>query len=829
VCGFNQLYEWQNQQDRDKVFTLHDGPPYANGKTHVGHLINKVLKDIANRYYLLQGYKVQYVPGWDCHGLPIEQKALSNKDMGHLTPLQIRQKARQFAKEAIKDQMQSFQRWGIMADWDKQTYFTFDAHYQAEQLEIFYQMYEKGYVYQSFMPVYWSPSSKTALAEAELEYNQNHVSTAAYVSFPVTSIPALSQFTGSEIKLFAVIWTTTPWTLPANQAICYAPQLKYTIARDMETDKFYICGEIFLEKLKSLCKGRLEVISTVKGEDLQGGTYSNPLALDPELPFLPGSHVSEDMGTALVHTAPAHGPEDFSLAIDHDIKPVVLVDENGQYTSEAGSSLAGLNIGDEADKAVLSMLGENVIHSEAHTHSYPYDWRTKKPVILRASKQWFVNTKLLTDKAVAALKKTKIVPSSLENSMISMLESRKFWCISRQRVWGVPIPVFYHKETGEKLLERDTVDHIKSLILENGSDVWWRMSEQELLPEHVLKKYGSSTSADYVKGQDILDIWFDSGTSWAAVLPEGLQADVYLEGVDQFKGWFQSSLLTSLATKETAPYKSIVVHGFSVDEEGLKMSKSVGNVIDPDVVINGGKNKKTHPAYGVDVLRLWAAHYGLQNQVRIGANIIQKCNEDLFQIRKILRLLLGNLSNYSHRDLPVSYEDLWPQDKYMLCLLYDFDQKVKDYYREFEFGKILFATENLLNTTLSRFYLNITKDRLYCSNSESPDRQSCQFVLYHTLHVITKCLAPIVPHLMEEVYQYFPCRDAEEECLFKSSWYNIPKEWKNVDIEFLIGPVLQIQDTVISSLETPGDFDVTLVCSGPLHNVLQVRAWYNTV
>nr|DBA27275.1 TPA: hypothetical protein GDO54_011438 [Pyxicephalus adspersus] len=598
-CNFSQLYNWQKNRKTKKEFSLHDGPPYANGDPHVGHALNKILKDITNRFHMMRGYKVSYVPGWDCHGLPIELKALG--DLGgkadNLSPMEIRTKAKAFAEKAIEKQKASFIRWGVMADWEK-CYYTFDKHFEAKQLDVFSKMHEK--VMSPYL--HFSLQYRTALAEAELEYNQQHVSRSVYAKFPLQKPPPnLASVIDGTTKVSALIWTTQPWTIPANQAVCYMPASSYSLVKCLTTGELYILAADLVDSTALSLGTKFEIISTFKGSDLENGVCEHPTIPGRLSPLLPANHVTMGKGTGLVHTAPAHGVEDYSVASHHKLSVGCLVDETGCYTSEAGADLEKKAVLEDGNEAVIQMLlgSKNLLKEESFVHSYPYDWRTKKPVIIRASKQWFVSTSNIKDKAQEALKKVKFVPSSASSRMLKMLEERTYWCISRQRSWGVPIPVFYHKETQEPLINRDSIGHIIKLVEQHGTDVWWTHPIEELLPKSVLKQAGSSADVlEYEPGRDVLDIWFDSGTTWAHVLegPEQ-RADVYIEGKDQLGGWFQSSLLTSVASRNKAPYKNIIVHGFVLSETGDKMSKSVGNVVDPDVVINGGQVTEAYKNY----------------------------------------------------------------------------------------------------------------------------------------------------------------------------------------------------------------------------------------
>ncbi|XP_012935792.1 isoleucine--tRNA ligase, mitochondrial isoform X2 [Aplysia californica] len=825
---FQNLYSWQRQQNWTEEFVLHDGPPYANGKTHVGHTVNKVLKDITNRYKVMKKCKVHYVPGWDCHGMPIEVKAITD-DMGQhqkLSPLEIRAKAKKFAEGVIREQRKSFMRWGIMADWSK-SYLTMNPQYQEKQLEVFYKIYQKGFVYRNYMPVYWSPSSGTALAEAELEYNPEHVSKSVYLTFPLLTQPKVEQLDKvSGATVHAVIWTTTPWTLPFNQAICYNPGIRYAFLKCARSSNVYLCEESFVEKLKAIVGGDLELLCNVDGHTLEGTVYKHPLN-QQELPFLPGEHVLPGKGTGLVHTAPAHGHDDFQVAVRNDLPLECHVDAQGRYTSGVDSSMVGKVVDDDANEAVLSALSKNVLQVENFTHSYPYDWRTKKPVIIRSSQQWFIDVSALRDQALECLSEVKISPPQSEGGMVSQLQSRPYWCISRQRTWGVPIPVFYHKESGEPLVTRETVDHLKELFRTQSPDCWWTLPVSELLPDRLLAELGKGQSSDYSRGEDILDIWFDSGVSWASVLAEvGGQADVYLEGIDQFKGWFQTSLLTSVAVNGRAPYKQIVTHSFATDEEGKKMSKSVGNVTDPEEVINGGKNKKTSPSYGVDVLRWWVAHSHHHQQIQVGPSILSRFHEDVFKVRKCVRHLLGNLFDFEPGVHSVPYDEMTAVDQYMLYVLSTTMQQIDEAYESISYHKVIQNIEKFVYSDLSSFYINITRDRCYCSDIDSKVRRSSQTVQYHIARTLTSAFAPVMPHLAEEIFQYIPGHDdadSDTDSIFKLGWCTPDLAWNNPDAAHRLMPVFDIRRDLLEELgtESPVDFDTLIYSSPQLHDLLR--------
>uniref|UniRef100_A0A3B4XQV8 Isoleucine--tRNA ligase, mitochondrial n=1 Tax=Seriola lalandi dorsalis TaxID=1841481 RepID=A0A3B4XQV8_SERLL len=838
-CGFADLYSWQRERKAKKEFCLHDGPPYANGDPHVGHALNKILKDIRNRFEMLRGRQVHYIPGWDCHGLPIELKALGELGTSGLSPLQIRQKAREFAEKAIARQKAAFQRWGVMADWD-QCYYTYDGAYEAAQLKVFQEMHSKGLIYQDYKPIFWSPSSKTALAEAELEYNPEHVSRAIYATFPLITLPAeIASGKGLE-SVSVLVWTTQPWTIPANQAICYMPNAQYSVVKRADNSQLLLVAMERTASVAALLGTELESVGTFTGSQLEGGICKHPTIPDKEVPLLPANHVTMAKGTGLVHTAPAHGMEDYSVASQYKLSVECIVDEDGKFTESAGPDLHNLSVMREGTDKVICMLKEcgALVKEEKCVHSYPYDWRTKQPVIIRPSKQWFINTASLKDKAKEVLQKVRVLPESAKGSLLAMLDRRTYWCISRQRSWGVPIPVFYHKETGEALVNKHTVSHIATLFKEKGSDCWWELPIETLLPPEVLKKSKAGPVTDYIRGEDVLDIWFDSGASWAAVLEEEMEgdsqepesrlswlpaplrkplvaesdsrADAYVEGKDQIGGWFQSSLLTSVAVRNKAPYKSLVVHGFAISEQGEKMSKSLGNVVDPDTVINGGKDNGL-PAYGADVLRWWVAESNIFSEVQIGPSALNSARDSIGKLRNTLKFLLGNLHGFDPLTQAVDSKEMHYIDQYMLHLLREYSMKVTDAYSEFDAGRVIRVLQAFIARDVSSFYFSIIKDRLYCDPEDSLGRRSCQTVLEEVLDGVTRSIAPILPHLAEEVYLHAPGHD-KAETLFKSGWIKSSSVWKQPGLEEAVEGACAIRDSFLSSI--PGkhaaQYDLTV-------------------
>ncbi|XP_038148635.1 isoleucine--tRNA ligase, mitochondrial isoform X2 [Cyprinodon tularosa] len=843
-CGFADLYSWQRERKSKKEFCLHDGPPYANGDPHVGHALNKILKDIRNRFEVLRGRQVHYIPGWDCHGLPIELKALGELGTSGLSPLEIRQKAREFAEGAIARQKAAFQRWGVMANWE-QCYYTFDGAYEAAQLKLFQEMHNKGLVYQDYKPVFWSPSSRTALAEAELEYNPEHVSRAIYATFPLATLPPKIASEDGLENVSVLIWTTQPWTIPANQAVCYMPNAQYSVVKRADTSQLLLLAAERTASLAALLGTELQTVATFTGLQLEGGTCKHPTIPDKQIPLLPANHVTMGKGTGLVHTAPAHGMDDYSVASQFDLPVECMVDEDGKFTELAGPELQNLSVITEGTQRVISMLQESgaLVLEEQCVHSYPYDWRTKQPVVIRPSKQWFINTASLKHKAKEALQKVRVLPESARGSLLAMLDRRTYWCISRQRSWGVPIPVFYHKETGEPLINTYTVSHIAKLFKEKGSDCWWELPIEALLPPEVLKKSKAGPVSDYVRGDDVLDIWFDSGASWAAVLEEDMEeepkepesrlswlpgslrkplvpesdprADVYVEGKDQLGGWFQSSLLTSVAVRNKAPFKSLVVHGFAISEKGEKMSKSLGNVVDPDEVINGTKDGSL-AAYGADVLRWWVAESNVFSEVQIGPSVLNSARDSISKLRNTLRFLLGNLQSFDPHQHAVDPKEMYYIDQYMLHMLREYSMKVTDAYSEFDAGRVIRILQAFITRELSSFYFSIIKDRLYCSPEDSLGRRSCQTALEEILDGVTRSVAPILPHLAEEVYLHAPGHDADT--LFKSGWIKSSSVWRRPGLEEAVEGACAIRDSFLSSIpgKNAGQYDLTIAIEAGL-------------
>ncbi|KAK9885904.1 hypothetical protein WA026_013778 [Henosepilachna vigintioctopunctata] len=805
----SNVYDWQRQNLSDPEFILHDGPPYANGTPHMGHAMNKILKDIILRFKMLEGRKVHYIPGWDCHGLPIELKALKNKSINQ-NPLEIRCKARDFAKEAIEIQKKMFISWGVIGDWNN-AYTSYSVDYIKNELKKFYELYSKQLIHRDVKPIYWSPSTKTALAESELEYNPNHKSLSLYLRCEVEEI----TFTQFPIKkpIYALIWTTTPWTLPSNQAVCFNPNLTYCLCTKDSGQTIHIVAIETIDELKKNFNCDIEILAVLPDGTLSEAKYRHPIYKDKILSFLVGSHVDAVKGTGLVHTAPAHGHDDFLVALKNDMSIIDLVDDDGCYTQEAGPDLAGKFVLTEGNEAIIKLIKDNVIHLSELTHSYPYDWRTKTPVVVKASAQWFLNSNALKNKAIESLNNVAFVPNSkgaiYKKEFLKQIEKRPFWCISRQRKWGVHIPVFYEKDTEEVVLNEEIMNHQYKLLDEYGVDYWWQLSEDKLLPGHM-------DSAKFKKGEDILDIWFDSGISWSKVLNGERSADIYLEGGDQLNGWFYSSLITSLALRNVLPYKTLYIHGFAVDEKGLKMSKSLGNIINPVDVVEGSKSKKP---YGIDVLRWWVSCHANQNSlVYVSENVLQSCSDEVQKIRNVLRFALASISDYEY----VKYENncLSFIDAYMLHILYQFKEEIREDIDNYEFHKLGKKVINIVTNEISAFYYTCIKDRLYCNTKDSASRKCAQFVLYHIFETISQAVAPILPHLVEELYSYLPTKRGKT--YFTSFHEKIQQNWKNDDVQQIMDVILDIRKNFNLQIGTGTNvMDVNIIFSEHIFDKIQ--------
>lgn len=809
----NNIYETLSRHNPGDKYTLHDGPPYANGDLHIGHALNKILKDFINRYQLLHGRRARLIPGWDTHGLPIELKVLqSMKDTERreLTPISLRKKAASFALKTVDAQREQFKRYGVWADWED-AYVTLKPQYEAAQLRVFGEMVLRGHIYRGRKPVHWSPSSRTALAEAELEYPDGHTSRSIYVAMPINSVGEKALSNGEEVGkalegAALAIWTTTPWTIPANLAIAVNDRLEYSVVEitgdgnapssasenssplPLEVSKLVIATDL-VPALAEKFGLKMNILCTMPGAALEGCTYRHPLFDRSSPVVIGGEYITTDAGTGLVHTAPGHGQEDYLVGQRYGLPLLSPVDDAGKFTDEAGA-FAGLAVQTDGNAAVIESLTMSgcLLKEESYAHKYPYDWRTKKPTIFRATNQWFASVDGFRSDALDAIRGVTWIPGSGENRITSMTEGRSDWCISRQRTWGVPIPVFYHVETGEPLMTEESISHVMSIVEQHGSDAWWEMSVEELLPESLKLKAG-----ELKKGQDTMDVWFDSGTSWAGVLSPAIgggdksnaaqeltyPADLYLEGSDQHRGWFQSSLLTSVAANGVAPYKAVLTHGFVLDDKGMKMSKSLGNVVDPRMVIEGGKDAKKEPPYGADVLRLWVASVDYTSDVMIGGKILNQVADVYRKVRFTLRYLLGNVSDFDPVEHAVPYSELTATDRYILNRFASLIDECDAAYSSFQFYKVYQALQRFVVLDLSNFYLDVVKDRLYIRSPGSHERRSCQTTLHALLEGMLPLIAPLLPHMAEDAWQCLPYKQPHKS-VFQNGWIKAPQEWRTL-------------------------------------------------
>ncbi|KAL7939507.1 tRNA synthetases class I domain-containing protein [Trichoderma chlorosporum] len=753
----DSFYQWQtNHRPKANPFVLHDGPPYANGPLHAGHAINKTLKDVINRIQVQAGRRVMYRPSWDCHGLPIEMKALGESGTKGLSPPKIRESARRLASKTILDQMKGFQSFAVMAEWDNK-WTTMDRAFEIRQLRVFQKMVRSGLIYRKHKPVYWSTSSRTALAEAELEYRDDHVSTAAYVKFPImsdwSSIASLKDFKG---QLYAAIWTTTPWTLPANKAIAVHNELDYVLLQ-VGNDGLLVAESRVEEIQKNIPSAEI-VAKSIPGSQLTGLLYRNKLrgSASPLQPIVHADFVSADSGTGLVHMAPGHGQEDYQACSALGIEAFAPITDEGHFTPDAYPDdpeklTSAPSILDGGSQAVLELVGGDVLWTHKLQHKYPYDWRTKKPVVIRATAQWFADVGSIKEDALQALSQVRFVPESGRVRLESFVKGRSEWCISRQRSWGVPIPALYD-ESGNAVMTDESIEHIISVMEQKTSDAWFSDAPDDAT------WIAPSLKGTYRRGTDTMDVWFDSGSSWTEI---GRPVDVYLEGSDQHRGWFQSSLLTFVAAQKAdgksgtdiaPPFGTLITHGFTLDAQGKKMSKSLGNTIVPSEIMEGkllpplkskGNDSATRfDALGTDALRLWAASSDFTSDILVGASILQPIHSALIKYRTTLKMLLGSL-HQSALQAPLT-----KLDQIAILQLQDVMAQVWEAYSNYEFHKATGLINRWIATDLSAFYLEGLKDRLYCGDGGG--------VLVPILVGFLRMLAPITPMLVEEAWSHRP-------------------------------------------------------------------------
>jgi len=773
------LYKQLREQSKGKEkFILHDGPPYANGYIHMGTALNKILKDVVTRFHQMSGKDSNYVPGWDCHGLPIEwkieeqyKKDKKNKD--EIPISEFRKECREFANKWIDVQKKEFKRLGVVGDWENY-YSTMSFDAEASIVRELGKFLLEGSLYKGFKPVLWSTVEKTALADAEVEY-KDHTSNTIYVGFKVES---------SKIKILndsqIIIWTTTPWTIPANRALAYNKNLDYTVieindsSSNFNNQKIVVASKLLDTIIKGCELKKYKKIDSFKGEDFKETICSHPfkdLGYEYQVPMLDAQFVTLEQGTGIVHCAPSHGPDDFNLCLKHGIKSVDTIDDNGRYTKYI-PKFEGIHVF-KADEIIIEKLKEckKLLSNGKLTHSYPHSWRSKAPLVHRATPQWFISMEShkLRNIALKAIDETKFYPRRGKIRIRSMIETRPDWCVSRQRVWGVPLPIFISKKTGEPLKDLEVIENIAKIYEKEGSDCWFSDNPQRFLG----KKYNKD---DFIKSNDIVEVWFDSGSTHTFVLEKRKDlkwpASMYLEGSDQHRGWFHSSLLESCGTRKRAPYESVLSHGFVVDGKGLKMSKSTGNVISPNDILQ---------KYGADILRVWASASDYAEDLRIDFNILDQHAESYRKIRNTFRFLLGNLQD-KKTDLDFTNLDIsnWPElEIYMLHQIYELDKKIKNYFKEYNFHKLYKELLQFCSQDLSAFYFDIRKDALYCEPVNSKIRKASIKFLNITLDILLRWFAPIISFTTEEIYKIIY---NNEKSIHLENFSTIPEKWLNKNL-----------------------------------------------
>lgn len=813
----------------NKPFILHDGPPYANGNIHLGHAFNKILKDIILKYKAMSGFYTPYIPGWDTHGLPIEKKVEQvlglKKDTVGIPA--FRKACEKYALEQIELQKEGFKRLGVLADYENR-YVTLDPEFEARQIEVFAEMYKKGYIYRDLKPVYWCEDCATALAEAEIEYEDDKT-TSIFVKFEVVEDKGMFKEYGDLSKIFFVIWTTTPWTIPGNQAVTVNPNFEYSLVK-VNDEKYIMATELVETVMNEAGVEGYEVVATFAGKDLENMYLAHPM-MDKKSRVILGSDndlvVTLDAGTGCVHTAPGFGHEDYLVCKRYgDIETVVPVDEHGFMTQEAGE-LAGLKYTEANDKVIEGLEANGHLFSKREIeHSYPHCWRCHKPVIYRATTQWFASVDKFRQEALDAVKTVKWYPAWGEDRMTNMLKDRSDWCISRQRVWGVPIPMFYCKDCGKEIINDETIKVITDLVKEHGTNIWYELDEKEILEKAGIRACACGCT-EFKKETDIMDVWFDSGSSHLAVCDSnkyGLSwpADLYLEGNDQYRGWFQSSLLVSVATKGISPYRENVTHGFLIDEDKRKMSKSLGNGVNPLEVCN---------KFGADILRLWTVTSDYHVDVKVSNDIIVATAEIYKKIRNTARFMLGNLADFDPNTEYVDYKDRDDIDKYAM---YKINNVVKDCiagYDNYSFHTVFGAIHRFCTQELSSRYLDVVKDKLYTLNAKDSSRKSTQSTMYDILKSLVALLAPITFYTAEEIWSHMTLKDEDKaESVLLSNMPKYVEEYNDSELAKVWDEIYEIKDSILLSLEKaradklighPLDALVTIYAEGNKFNKLK--------
>ncbi len=783
----NNIYQQvqDKNQGHDK-FILHDGPPYANGDIHLGHTLNKILKDIIVKQRSMLGFDSPYVPGWDTHGLPIEQQAIKalGIDRHRTDVVEFRRHCKEYALKYVGIQKEEFKRLGVGGDWDH-PYLTLNPKFESIQIKVFGEMANKGYIYKGLKPVYWCADCETALAEAEVEYGDK-VSPSIYVKFPIKNGKGVVPE-----DAFIIIWTTTPWTLPANMGISLHPDYEYLLI-EVNGEKYVVAKGLLESVSAQLNWSSCEVLKEFKGHDLERAVCKHPFMERDSLVIL-GRHVTLEAGTGCVHTAPGHGEDDFYVGKEYGLEVISPVDNSGKFTEEAGKfqglyvHKANQNVIDELES--LGML----LQASRYEHQYPYCWRCKNPIIYRATAQWFASIDGFRQEALQAIDAVEWIPSWGRERIYNMVRDRGDWCISRQRTWGVPIPIFYCDSCEETIITPETIDRVSGLFAEHGSDIWFIKEAAELLPEGF--KCPHCGQDKFSKETDIMDVWFDSGSSHMAVLETtpGLTwpADLYLEGSDQHRGWFNSSLSTSVAVRGIAPYKKVLTHGFVVDEKGHKMSKSLGNVVDPLQMIK---------EMGADILRLWVSSADYRNDISVSTNIIKQSSEAYRKIRNTCRFILGNLYDFDPQKDTVAYDQLTELDKWALLKLDKVVQRVSKAYADYEFHVVFHTVHKFCTVDLSNIYFDILKDKLYCNDRNDAERKAAQTVLYRLINDLVIILAPVLAFTTEEIWSYIR-QDNDPVSVQLLGWPGENEVQFDEEMEAKMDKILQVREVASKAME----------------------------
>lgn len=793
----NKIYEKKQELHAGhKKFVLHDGPPYANGKIHMGTALNKILKDIIMKYKYAQGFDTPYVPGWDTHGMPIEHAAIKNLGLNRheLDTLVLRKECHDYALKWIDEQRTDFKRLGVLGDWDH-PYITMTHDYEAVQIHVFGEMAKKGYIYKGKKAVYWCPHCETALAEAEIEYGEEK-SPAIFVKMPLVKDNGMLPEAAQGKPAYIVIWTTTPWTMPANVAIALHPDFEYAWV-ECEGEILFMAKEM-LEAVGKVCKKDLSnIIGTCKGKDMEYAECRHPFeTIDRKSLVVLADYVTLEAGTGCVHTAPGHGADDFETGVRYNLPIICPVDGSGKLTAEAGADFAGMFVFDANVPIIKYLAGLNRLFGKENIrHQYAHCWRCKNPIIYRATEQWFASVDGFREEALNAIANdVQWIPSWGEARIHNMVADRHDWCISRQRVWGVPIPIFYCEDCNEHLVNDDTINAVADLFAKEGSDAWWAHSAEEILPQGT--KCPKCGGTHFRKESDIMDVWFDSGSSHAAVCktrPElAWPADIYLEGSDQHRGWFQSSLLTSVATEGKAPYHAVLTHGYVVDGEGRKMSKSVGNTVAPQEVI---------AQYGADIIRLWAASSDYKADIRISKEILKQLSEVYRKIRNTIRYILGNTNDFNYETDKVEFKDMLELDRWALMHMQLLKKEVSAAYESYDFHVLYHAIHNFCSVEMSSYYLDILKDRLYAYKADSFERRSAQTAMYEIMLDLVVMIAPVLSFTMEEVWQFMKKPASMPESVFMMPWPECKEEYIDEALESKWDNFIEIRSEITRVLE----------------------------